>query len=87
MRPLTPAQRELWTAGDPADPALWTGSYLDITGPLDAAALCAAIDAAVAEDDAARLRFTPRGQRLDPGLPRARSCGPSRTRSPRCART
>ena len=63
MRPLTPAQLELWT--DATDPALWTGAYLDITGPLDAAALCAAIDATVAEDETLRLRFaeTPNGPR------------------------
>ncbi|MGX7827908.1 condensation domain-containing protein [Actinokineospora sp. 24-640] len=72
MRALTPAQHELWTAGDPADPALWTGAYLDITGPLDAGALCRAIEATAREDETSRLRFTatPDGPRqwLDPTL-------------------
>ncbi|MFI0397414.1 amino acid adenylation domain-containing protein [Paracoccus jiaweipingae] len=57
--PLTEAQEGLFFAArlDPDSPALNTGQYLDIRGPLDVARFQAAVTAAIAEADALRLRF------------------------------
>ena len=63
--PLTEAQEGLWfyQALDPANPILNTGQYLDLTGPLNVAALLGAADQALAEAQCLRLRFrtTPQG--------------------------
>ncbi|HWK42467.1 MAG TPA: amino acid adenylation domain-containing protein [Croceibacterium sp.] len=57
--PLTEAQSGLWYAQrlDPANPIFNTGQYLDLRGPLDAAALGAAVDHAGQEAEALSLRF------------------------------
>lgn len=57
--PLTEAQEGLWffQALDPANPILNTGQYLDLTGPLNVAALMGAADQALVESQCLRLRF------------------------------
>ncbi|MFT4149262.1 MAG: amino acid adenylation domain-containing protein [Paracoccaceae bacterium] len=57
--PLTDAQEGLWffQALDPSNPILNTGQYLDLSGPLNVAALLSAADQALAETEALRLRF------------------------------
>lgn len=77
--PLTEAQSGLWYAQrlDPANPIFNTGQYLDMRGPLDAAAFRAAVDRACVEAQALALRFSdgPDGpmQHVDPTLvPRLR---------------
>ncbi len=58
-RPLTEAQEGLWffQALDPSNPILNTGQYLDLTGPLNVAALMSAADQALAQAGALRLQF------------------------------
>lgn len=58
-RPLTEAQEGLWYAQalDPANPILNTGQYLDLSGPVDLAALQEALARTLAETEALRLRF------------------------------
>ena len=71
--PLTEAQEGLWffQALDPGNPILNTGQYLDLRGPLDLAALQAAVARTADEAEALRLRFRagPDGpvQWLEPG--------------------
>jgi nonribosomal peptide synthetase DhbF len=55
-RPLSPAQLRVWQAGRER-PGFSMAVRLDLDGPLDAGALCAAIGRAVREDEALRLRF------------------------------
>ncbi|PZO65017.1 MAG: non-ribosomal peptide synthetase [Paracoccus denitrificans] len=72
LLPLTEAQEGLWFAQalDPQNPILNTGQYLDLQGPIDLPALRQAVDRALAEAGALRLRLkdTPDGPRqwLDP---------------------
>jgi len=72
--PLTDAQSGLWYAQrlDPANPIFNTGQYIDLRGPLDVAALCAAVERAGVEAEALALRFidAPEGPRqiVDPAL-------------------
>lgn len=72
--PLTEAQSGLWYAQqlDPENPIFNTGQYLELHGPLDAAAFTQAVDAASAEAEALALRFaeTPAGpvQWADPAF-------------------
>lgn len=65
--PLTEAQSGLWYAQrlDPENPIFNTGQYLDLRGPLDVDALCAAVEQAGEEADALALRFfdAPEGPR------------------------
>jgi nonribosomal peptide synthetase DhbF len=56
LRPLSPAQLRVWEAGRQR-PGFSMAVRLDIDGPLDAGALCAAVGRAVREDEALRLRF------------------------------
>lgn len=57
--PLTEPQEGLWFAQtlDPGSPILNTGQYIDLTGPIDTAALMAALTTTLAEAEALRLRF------------------------------
>ena len=57
--PLTEPQEGLWyaQAADPGNPILNTGQYLEITGPLDVGAFCAAVKDAISQSDALRLVF------------------------------
>jgi hypothetical protein len=55
-RPLSPAQLRMWEAGRER-PGYSMAVRLDLDGPLDAGALCAAIGRTVREDEALRLRF------------------------------
>lgn len=71
-RPLSPAQLRVWEAGR-SRPGYSQAVRLDLHGPLDAGALCAAIARALDEDEALRLRFT------------ATIAGPEQTRGPRPA--
>ena len=69
--PMTPGQRELWSASQMSELASCAFNESDIfriTGRLDADCLCAAIELAVARHEAFRLRFDADGlaQRLDP---------------------
>ncbi|MFB9443152.1 amino acid adenylation domain-containing protein, partial [Dactylosporangium vinaceum] len=58
-RQLLPGQRGIWYAQqlDPGNPVYNLGEYRDITGPLDADLLVAAIRRALGEADATRLRI------------------------------
>ena len=71
--PLTEAQEGLWFAQalDPDSPALNTGQYLEILGPLDRDALAQAVALTVAEAPALSLRFADpgNGPRQAAGLP------------------
>ncbi|WIN00204.1 amino acid adenylation domain-containing protein [Actinoplanes oblitus] len=60
VRPLNAAQRGVWYAQriDPGNPVHNMAGYLEIRGPVDVAALSAAVTALVREDETARLRFT-----------------------------
>ena len=59
LHPLTEAQEGLWYAQalDRANPILNAGQYLELTGPLDRAALLEAVARTAAETPALRLRF------------------------------
>ncbi|WP_374405804.1 amino acid adenylation domain-containing protein [Pelagerythrobacter sp.] len=58
-RPLTEAQSGLWysQALDPANPIFNTGQYIDLSGPLDAAAFQRAVEQASHEAEALALTF------------------------------
>ncbi len=70
--PLTEAQMEVWLAtqlGDAASCAFNEGISLDITGPLNVAALRTALHRVLARHDALAARFTPTGDRMLIGAP------------------
>lgn len=71
--PLTEPQEGLWYAQamDPANPALNTGQYLELTGPLNRDALALAVARTIAEAPVLSLRFFdhPDGPRQALGLP------------------
>lgn len=69
--PLTEAQSGLWYMQriDPQSPALNTGQYIELRGPLDREAFRRAVDTMVAETDALALRFDESGnQHVDEAL-------------------
>lgn len=62
MVPMPEAQTGLWYAQrlDPSNPIFNTAQYVDIRGPLDVAALRAAVDRAMVEADALSMRVVER---------------------------
>lgn len=73
--PLTGPQLGMWSAQqlDPDSPALWTAEAVELEGPLDEAALEAAIREALQACDALHMRYEGEGAEVVQRLRESRS--------------